>query len=512
MNGGTWAIALKIAGLAVLNAVGVYAVLALLANEAWPVALMVGVGTLLLDWIYFSRRAVPAKYLAPGVVVLVVFQLFTLAFTVYIAFTNFGDGHLGTKDDAISALVSGGRERVPDSPAYAITVLEQDGELSFLVTDPRLVVSVGNARAPLSTVADAVLDEGGKGVGLEGYEALTFPQILARQAEILALEVPISADPEAGALRTTDGRTAYVYRSVLIYDAAADAMVDTRTGVVYPDNGRGSFESAEGQELLPGWRAVVGLDNFVDIASQVGSSTQLVGVFGWNVSFAFLNVLMAFSLGMFLALVFNDPRVRGRRLYRILLILPYAFPAFLSITIWSGMLNTQFGFINEVLLGGADIPWLRDPWLARLSVLTVGLWLDFPWFFLVATGALQSIPAEVEEAATLDGASRWQLFRGVRLPLLLVSLAPLLISAFAFAFNNFNLVWLLNQGGPTSLGDAQFNLGATDLLISVVYRIGFIKAIHEYGLASAFAVIIFLIVGLIAIWSFRRTRRLEEVF
>ena len=131
-----------------------------------------------------------------------------------------------------------------------------------------------------------------------------------------------------------------------------------------------------------------------------------------------------------------------------MLILPYAFPAFLSALVWAGMMNESFGFINQVLLGGAEIPWLTDPWLAKISVLLVNLWLGFPYMFLVCMGALQGIPEDVNEAGVMDGANPWQIFRRIKLPLLLVTVTPLLIASFAFNFNNFNLIYMLTDGGP----------------------------------------------------------------
>lgn len=140
--------------------------------------------------------------------------------------------------------------------------------------------------------------------------------------------------------------------------------------------------------------------------------------------------------------------MKGRKYYRVLMILPYAIPSFLSALIWAGMMNESFGFINQVLFGGASIPWLTDPVLAKFSVLLVNLWLGFPYMFLVCTGALQSIPEELQEAATVDGARPWAVFRLIKLPLLLVSVAPLLIASFAFNFNNFNVIYMLTDGGP----------------------------------------------------------------
>ncbi|MBM7331913.1 ABC transporter permease subunit, partial [Agrobacterium sp. S2] len=152
-------------------------------------------------------------------------------------------------------------------------------------------------------------------------------------------------------------------------------------------------------------------------------------------AFAFGSVATTFLLGLFLAVVFNDVRLRGRKIYRTLLILPYAIPGFLGALLWAGMLNRKFGFINEVILGGASIGWLTDPVLAKLAVLGVNLWLGFPYMFLICTGALQSLPGDVMEAAKIDGASPWRAFRSVTMPLLLVSTTPLLISSFAFNFN-----------------------------------------------------------------------------
>ncbi len=193
-----------------------------------------------------------------------------------------------------------------------------------------------------------------------------------------------------------------------------------------------------------------------------------------------------------------------------MLILPYAFPAFLGALVWAGMMNESFGFINQVLLGGAEIPWLTDPWLAKVSVLLVNLWLGFPYMFLVCMGALQGIPEEVNEAGVMDGANPWQIFRRIKLPLLLVTVTPLLIASFAFNFNNFNLIYMLTGGGPR-MEDTAIRVGHTDILISMVYKVAFTGENRDYGLASAFTILIFIVVALISIVSFRKTKALEEL-
>ncbi|WP_418606187.1 ABC transporter permease subunit [Georgenia sp. SUBG003] len=241
------------------------------------------------------------------------------------------------------------------------------------------------------------------------------------------------------------------------------------------------------RDLLAGplWKVFVGLENFATAFGDTRYSGPFLQVLLWTLAFSVLSVVTTFLLGLFLAMVFNDERVRGRKIYRTLLILPYAFPGFLAALLWSGLLNRRFGFVNSVLLGGAEIPWLTDPWLAKLSVIGVNLWLGFPYMFLICTGALQSIPKDVLEAAKIDGASRFRTWRSVVLPLLMVSTAPLLISSFAFNFN-FNLIYMLTGGGPR-MADASVPIGHTDILISMVYSISGLDgtADKNYGLASA---------------------------
>ncbi|MEL0627628.1 ABC transporter permease subunit [Salinibacterium amurskyense] len=508
-SGGWKVVAAKILGLGVVDAIAIYALFVLVRSESWLVAGLVTAVTLLVNWIYFSRGKLPAKYLAPGLIFLAIFQIFVLLYSGYIAFTNYGTGHNSTKEDAVNALLLSSQNRVEDSPSYKLTVLEQLGEISFLVTEPDGSVSIGGNERPLEDVRNAQL-EGGVAVGLNGYTSLGFQDIIAKQTEIAAISVPLTDDPNDGMLRTPDGSSAFLYTSSLEYDEAAGTMRDTNSGTVYSDIGTGAFTSDAGQELLPGWKIDVGFDNFIRAFSEESIRGPLISVTVWTFAFAFLSVFTTFALGLFLAIVFNDKRMKSRKYYRIIMILPYAFPGFLSALVWAGMMNQEFGFINTVLLGGAEVPWLTNEWLAKGSVLFVNLWLGFPYMFLVTTGALQAIPEELTEAATVDGAKPWAIFRFVKLPLLLVSVAPLLISSFAFNFNNFNLIYMLTNGGPRDVS-AGVNVGATDILISMVYKVAFVGANRDYGLASAFAIIIFILVAGISIISFRRTKSLEEL-
>ncbi|GAA1732721.1 ABC transporter permease subunit [Microbacterium paludicola] len=508
-GGGIRALVLKLILLGIVDAIAVYAVLVLIGFQQWIVIGVVVVVAVIVNWIYFSRRTLPAKYLTPGVIFLCLFQVFVLIYTGYVAFTNYGTGHNGTKEQAVASLMASALQRVPDSATYPITVVEQGGALGLLVTTPEGEALVGTTEMPLAPAANPTF-EGDKAVAADGWNSLQFAQVLQRQNEVTELSVPFSDDPNDGALRTPDGTSGYLYTSALEYDEAAGTLTNTETGAVYRDTGVGAFTAEDGTQLLPGWQITVGFDNFIRAVTDQRLAGPLFYVTLWTFAFALLSVATTFFLGLFLAITFNNARMRSRAVYRVLMILPYAVPSFLSALVWAGMMNQSFGFLNQVIFGGASIPWLTDPVMAKVSILIVNLWLGFPYMFLVCTGALQSIPDELQEAATVDGAKPWAVFRLIKLPLLLVSVAPLLIASFAFNFNNFNVVYMLTDGGPRDSA-APIPVGHTDILISMVYKVAFTGQTRDYGLASAYSIIIFIVVAVISVIAFRRTKSLEEL-
>jgi arabinogalactan oligomer / maltooligosaccharide transport system permease protein len=501
----------KLVLMAVVDAFGVYVVWSAWQAESYGVLAATLALLVAANWAYFSRRALPLKYILPGLVFLLVYQVFVVAYTGYVAFTNYGTGHNTTKEQAVSALLVQNERRVEGSPSAPLTVVADGDELGFALVTEDGDVEVGTADVPLAAVDGATLD-GDRVTEVPGYTVLPRDQVLQRQGEVTDLRVPVSDDPEDGSIRTTDARTGYVYTSALEHDEAADTMTDTTTGTVYTPNDQGQFEAEDGSTLAVGWRVPVGFDNFATAFGDSRYAEPFLKILVWTFVFAVGSVATTFLLGLFLAITFDDARMRGRRFYRTLMILPYAIPGFLAALLWSGLLNTRFGFVNDVLLGGAEIPWLTDPWLAKLAVLGVNLWLGFPYMFLICTGALQSLPADVMEAAKIDGAGRWRTWRSITLPLLLVATAPLLIASFAFNFNNFTLIYMLTGGGPR-FDDASVPLGHTDILISMVYSISGVdgSAPKDFGLASALSIVVFLIVGTISALAFRATRKSEEI-
>ena len=500
----------KLAIMAVLDALGVYVVITAFAVGSLVIAWSMIALLVVANLVYFTKRALPMKYLLPGLAFLLVYQVFTIAYTGYIAFTNYGDGHNSTKEQAIEALLAQNEKRVEGTDAYPLVVISDGDQLGFAIVDGS-AVRVGTAEEPLETVSDAEVSDGAI-TAVPGFEILDRAAVLSDQKAVTELRVPLSEDAEDGSIRTQDGRNGYVYRSILTYDESADTMTNTDTGVVYSPNDVGQFEAADGSTLNVGWRVVTGLDNLKTAFGDERYSVPFVKVLIWTFVFAIVSVAGTFFIGLFFAMALNDDRLRGRKVMRSLLILPYAFPAFMSFLLWRGMLNTKYGFFNEVFFGGADINWLGDPTLARLAVLGVQMWVGFPYMFLITTGALQSIPGDVIEAAKIDGAGAGRIWRSVTLPLLLVAVTPLLIASFAFNFNNFNIIEMLTGGGPM-FQDASVPIGSTDILITMVYSISGLDgaAPKNYGLASALSIVIFLIVATISVISFKKSRALEEI-
>jgi ABC-type sugar transport system permease subunit len=197
-----------------------------------------------------------------------------------------------------------------------------------------------------------------------------------------------------------------------------------------------------------------------------------------------------------------------------LLLIPYTIPGLISIIMWRGLLNAEFGVINRFLesMFGWAPPWTIEPFWAKAAILLVNFWLGYPYFMLITSGALQSIPSDIYEAAMIDGASSWQRFRHITLPLLLVAVGPLLIASYVYNFNNFNLIYLFIAGGPPIVG-ASTQAGHTDILISYVYKLAFESGGRgvQYGLASAISIIVFIIVGAITLAQYRFTNMWEEV-
>jgi arabinogalactan oligomer/maltooligosaccharide transport system permease protein len=391
----------------------------------------------------------------------------------------------------------------------------------MLVTDPETGEAQIGTVEGLTPAPDAVF-EGGTAVEVPGYTTLNLGSLAANpdfDEQWQALAVPI--DPEQGYnLRPSSPTRAGVRQSQVAYDPQTDTFTDTESGVVFRANQEvglyttddfdveaGQTRANEDRFLLPGWPVGVGIDNYAEVLTDPGVRANFLPILVWSFVFAIGTVLMQFGFGLLLALVMQHDRMKGLRFYRLALILPYVLPIFMTALVWRGMLNADFGIINQIL--GVNIDWLGNGTLAKVSLLVVNLWIGYAYMLLVVTGALTAIPGDLKEAAFVDGASGFRAFRTVVLPLLMVSVSPLLIASFSFNFNNFTLVQLLTGGGPFE--GSPIEGGQSDILITYTLRLAFGTNQQLLGFASAISMIIFVIVAAVSAYGFRLTKRLEEI-
>ncbi|MCF6301779.1 MAG: ABC transporter permease subunit [Devosiaceae bacterium] len=218
-------------------------------------------------------------------------------------------------------------------------------------------------------------------------------------------------------------------------------------------------------------------------------------------------MVFTFTLGLLLASILQWPHLKFRGFYRIMLILPYAVPAFISILVFRGLFNQNFGEINLILeaLFGIKPQWFTDATLTRTLTLIVNTWLGYPYMMLLGMGYLQSVPQDHYKAAALEGSGPIRSFFSITLPHILPPFVPLLIANFAFNFNNVVLILLLTRGLPDIVG-TQIPAGQTDILGSFTYRMSFSDSGQNFGMAGAISTLIFIIVAVIAYVNFRAMR------
>lgn len=474
-------------------------VLAFHLNGQWMFALLFLVLGGSLGVVFTKRTLMSHRYIFPAVAGLGVFVIFPLLYTIGISFSNYSSSNLLSEERVRGQLLS--QTYQEDDAAFDLT-LYREGELT------RLLLESGTQRFVSSPLNLA--NQETRRVGLQAasaaptHDALPMRELIQARSALQGLRL---LTPDGTELRMAGIRQ---FAPMLDRFEARDdgSLYDRRDErLLTPDHRTGFFVADNGERITPGWPVNVGFTNYTQIFTDPDIRGPFMQIFVWTFVFAALTVVFTLAVGFVLASLLQWNQLKGKAIYRTLLILPYAVPAFISILIFKGMFNQHFGEVNMILdtLFGVRPEWFTDPWLARAMLLIVNTWLGYPYMLLLCMGLIQAIPQDLYEASAVDGGGPLTNLFKITLPLIIKPLTPLLIAAFAFNFNNFVLIALLTGGNPDILG-ASTPAGTTDLLVSYTYRIAFQDAGQNFGLAAAIATLIFLLVAGMSLLNLRLSK------
>lgn len=259
--------------------------------------------------------------------------------------------------------------------------------------------------------------------------------------------------------------------------------------------------------MLLNW---VGIRNFFDIFFLSSYRATFGAVFSWTIIWTLCATTLQIVIGIATAVIANQDFIKFKRIYGVIFLLPWAIPAFISIMSFSNMFNDSAGAINVQVIGLLNhipfvhipaISWLTNAFWTKVAIIGIQGWLGFPYIYVMVTGILQSIPNDLYEAATLDGASAWQKFTNITAPTIFAVAAPIFITQYTFNFNNFSMIYLFNSGGP---GD----VGGTDILISWIYKLTTGQS-PQYSLASAVTLMISVIVIGVSLIVFKKSNAFD---
>jgi len=492
----------------VLASVGVvngYASILMYSRGESAFALLTLTLTALALYIFGSKKTYAHRYIYPGVAGMILFILFPLAYTVNLAFTNYSAKNQLSYERAQAVLMD---RTYQSGHSYPFTLFETDDGFQIAIKDgdTQYTTEPFSFAESLSPKMDLKLAD--EVVG----EKASIKTIISHRGQLsdVNLHFPNGSDIRMSGLR----KFAAVAPLYTLGDDG-ETLTNNETGeVLRPNMDVGYYQPVDesgqfvGSTVSPGFVVSIGTHNFERVWKDEGIKEPFISIFIWTVVFSALTVAFTLVIGLVLASIVQWEALKGRAVYRVLLILPYAVPAFISILIFKGLFNQSFGEINMVLnsIFGISPAWFSDPFLAKTMVLIVNTWLGFPYMMILCMGLLKAIPDDLYEASAIDGSNFISNFNRITLPLMIKPMTPLLIASFAFNFNNFVMIQLLTQGGPNMIGTSE-PAGYTDLLVSYTYRIAFEgSGGQDFGLASAIATLIFLLVGGLALLNLRFTK------
>jgi maltose/maltodextrin transport system permease protein len=478
------------------------------SGQAVWAALVLSLGALSL-YVYGSAKTLAWRYLFPGVMAMVVFIAFPLVYTIQIGFTNYSANNLLSEARARDYLLD--QADVNESRAYAFSVHADGSGTVRLVLAPQGEGAQQQGEhyisPPLSlqktNAAPVAMQPLAAGTALG--QPYNLRQTIEHRDALMALRLLL---PNQNLLLYAGLREFAVFEPLWQTEQTGAGLKRLSDGALYqPNRDTGFFEDAKGDRLQPGFKVGVGFANYTRLFGDADMRGPFVSIFFWTVAFAGLTVLFSTAIGMTLAVLLNWEALKFRTLYRTLLFLPYAVPGFISILVFKGLFNQNFGEINAILdaVFGVKPAWFADPTLAKTMILVVNTWLGYPYIMVLCTGLIKSIPSDLYEASAIAGAKPLTNFWRITAPLIVKPLTPLLISAFAFNFNNFVLISLLTDGRPDYL-NTKLPAGTTDIMVSYTYRIAFGDAGANFGLAAAISTVIFFLVAILSLVNLKLTQ------
>lgn len=259
----------------------------------------------------------------------------------------------------------------------------------------------------------------------------------------------------------------------------------------------------------------VGFTNFVDLfGGQTIWASALGRVLLWTLIWGVLSTAAVYFMGMFTAIVLNSNEIKIAPVFRSVFILPYAIPSVISLMVWGNLLNGTFGPINLMLMQAGlidkGIPWLTDGTVAKVSMIIVNTWAGFPYHMLMVTSIMTSISPDIYEAASIDGATRFQQTRKITMPLVLTQTFPLIIMSFTYNINNFGAAFFLfNDVWPTAADTVTSKASATEIVVTWIYKLT-INPPQQYHYASVLAILVFVILTPFAVYNYTKTKAYKE--
>ncbi|MDX1342327.1 maltose ABC transporter permease MalF [Reinekea sp. G2M2-21] len=494
-----WKTWLQYAVVGSLTVFFLYITLVMYAQGEMLYGTMILVFTALFAFVFLSNRAYVWRYVFPGLVGVTVFVIFPIMYTLGLTFTNKSNLHLLSFAQSKAyflqqTYVAEGSHKF-DLDLY----LDADSDGYFLALEDEAGNMYMTDEAVDMTHLEAIVVKASSILMEPALESAPRNATITYRNELSNVKIEL---PNGTVLAKSKLRE-YAEQYPLWQADETDPykIVNQKDGIVLTaDMDEGFFFDSEGSYFTPGFQTNVGFDNYVRVLTEDGMFAPFLQIFTWTMFFAIFTVVFTFFLGMMIASFVQWEPIKFRGLYQVLLILPYAVPSFILIMIFRALFNQNFGQINHVLelLFNIAPSWNADPNMSRMMILMVNLFMGYPYMFILSLGMLQSIPKDLYEASSLEGAGPITNFFKITFPLVLRPMLPLLIASFAFNFNNFVLIQLLTRGEPIIIGSSP-QAGETDLLVNYAFRLAFMGDTQDFALGATVSTFIFMMVGIFAI-------------